>query len=88
VTRPEPASANAEQNDYVFERVVRTADLDGNASYGRIDLYKLGCFVLEAKQSRQTGGSKEIASVLGALQRMGFVTTVDAGRSFSLRLAA
>jgi hypothetical protein len=61
VARPEPASANAEQNDYVFERVVKTADLDGNASYGRIDLYKLGCFVLEAKQSRMKGGSKEIA---------------------------
>ncbi len=60
VPRPEPASASTEQNDYVFERVVKTADLDGNASSGRIDLYKRGCFVLEAKQSRQKGGSKEI----------------------------
>ncbi len=50
VPRPEPASASTEQNDYVFERVVKTADLDGNASSGRIDLYKRGCFVLEAKQ--------------------------------------
>ena len=33
VARPEPASAHAEQNDYVFERVVKTADLDGNASW-------------------------------------------------------
>ncbi len=30
----------------------------------------------------------KIGSVLGALQRMGFVTTADAGRSFSLRRAA
>jgi hypothetical protein len=60
VPQPQPASASTEENDYVFERAVRTADLDGNASTGRIDLYKRGCFVLEAKQSRQKGGSKEI----------------------------
>ena len=30
---------------------------------GRIDLYKRGCFVLEAKQSRQKGGTKEVALV-------------------------
>jgi hypothetical protein len=30
----------------------------------------------------------KIGSVLGALQRMGFVTTADAGRTFSLRRAA
>jgi hypothetical protein len=30
----------------------------------------------------------KVASVLGALQRMGFVTTADAGHSFSLPRAA
>jgi hypothetical protein len=30
----------------------------------------------------------KIGSVLGALQRMGFVAAADAGRSFSLRRAA
>ncbi len=60
VPRPDPASANHETNDYVFERSVREKAIDGSLSLGRIDLYKRGCFVLEAKQSRQTGGSKEI----------------------------
>lgn len=46
---PEPASADTNRNDYVFERAVRRRDGSG----GRIDLYKRGCFVLEAKQSRQ-----------------------------------
>ena len=33
---------------------------DGSKCPGRIDLYKRGCFVLEAKQSRQKGGDKEL----------------------------
>ncbi|MGV3579163.1 class I SAM-dependent DNA methyltransferase [Brevundimonas sp.] len=47
---PDPASADTAQNDYVFERAVRSG-FDG-ALPRRIDLYKRGCFVLEAKQSR------------------------------------
>lgn len=35
---------------YGFERWVEMRDLDGGVSRGRIDLYKRGCFVLEAKQ--------------------------------------
>lgn len=58
VPRPEPASANPDANDYVFERVVRETFPDGTVTPGRIDLYKRGCFVLEAKQSRQPGTSK------------------------------
>jgi hypothetical protein len=33
---------------------------DGTPGSGRIDLYKRGCFVLEAKQSRQSGGAKHL----------------------------
>jgi hypothetical protein len=62
VPRPEPASATTGENDYVFERAVRDLAPDGTAGIGRIDLYKKGCFVLEAKQSRQPGGSKEVAA--------------------------
>lgn len=61
VPQPEPASANTEQNDYVFERAVKEPDGDGSHTTRRIDLYRRGCFVLEAKQSRQAGGKKEIA---------------------------
>ncbi len=60
VPRPDPAAAGAAINDYVFERVVKDPARDGAASSRRIDLYKRGCFILEAKQSRQTGTEKEV----------------------------
>ncbi|TXJ08788.1 MAG: class I SAM-dependent DNA methyltransferase [Afipia sp.] len=57
---PDPADATHENNDYVFERAVRKHKDEGD-SHGRIDLYKKGSFVLEAKQSRIKGGKKEVA---------------------------
>lgn len=60
VDRPQPASAEHDANDYVFERVVQERGRDGVVSNRRIDLYKRDCFVLEAKQSRQKGGDKEV----------------------------
>ena len=54
---PEPAGATTEDNDYVFERTVKDLP-DGSAASRRIDLYKKGCFVLEAKQSRLKGQAK------------------------------
>jgi hypothetical protein len=61
VPRPAPAAANTEENDYVFERAVKRPSADGTTpGLGRIDLYKRGCFILEAKQSRQTQGAKQI----------------------------
>lgn len=59
VEHPLPAGATHERNDYVFERVVTRHKDDGD-TLGRIDLYKKGSFVLEAKQSRVKGGAKEI----------------------------
>lgn len=50
VERPRPAHPDDEQNAYVFERAVTFRNPDGTTSPGRIDLYKRGCFVLEAKQ--------------------------------------
>ena len=58
VPTPEPASHHTERNSYVFERAVTFREPDGSTARGRIDLYKRGCFVLEAKQSRQAGGAK------------------------------
>jgi type II restriction/modification system DNA methylase subunit YeeA len=51
VPRPDPATADTAHNAYVFERAV-TFHHRGSAktSTGRIDLYRRGCFVLEAKQ--------------------------------------
>jgi hypothetical protein len=56
---PDPAGANHERNDYVFERAV-TRRRDYGDAIGRIDLYRKGSFVLEAKQSRWKDGKKEI----------------------------
>lgn len=49
VERPKPATADGDHNDYRFERPV-TFTHTGRKSRGRIDLYKRGCFILEAKQ--------------------------------------
>lgn len=50
VFRPEPTKPDEADNAYVFEKGVVFHHADGNTSLGRIDLYKRGCFVLEAKQ--------------------------------------
>lgn len=69
VSRPHPADAETERNEYVFERGVRFRHHDGSTSPGRIDLYKKGSFVLEAKQSkkREKGGEvyEQLAFALG-----------------------
>ena len=55
VPPPEPTKTDVSENAYVFERDVTFQNLDGSTSIGRIDLYRRGCFVLEAKQgSEQT----------------------------------
>jgi hypothetical protein len=48
VPRPDPAVGPT--GDYRYERSVTHREADGSASTRRIDLYKRGCFVLEAKQ--------------------------------------
>lgn len=50
VPRPDPTVPIDARNQYVFERNVNFNNVDGSTSTGRIDLYKKGCFVLEAKQ--------------------------------------
>ena len=60
VEKPAGSVEAAHQNFYAYERDVHFKNPDGTTSPGRIDLYKRGCFVLEAKQSRQKGGKKEL----------------------------
>jgi hypothetical protein len=50
VPRPDPAVSDDGENRYVFERPVTFRHASGSTSVGFIDLYKRGCFVLEAKQ--------------------------------------
>jgi len=48
VPRPDPPRAETRKNQYVFERRVDYPEQSDR--HGYIDLYKRGCFVLEAKQ--------------------------------------
>lgn len=51
----QPPGPKDQHSDYCFEKDLKITHLDGNTSTGSIDLFKAGCFVLEAKQ----GSSKE-----------------------------
>lgn len=53
VDPPRGAKADDATNDYVFERRVFQDNGDGTTSFGRIDCYKRGCFILEAKQGSE-----------------------------------
>ena len=55
VPAPKPATADAQNDDYRFERPV-TFIHTGTQSRGFIDLYRRGAFVCEAKQTGQTLG--------------------------------
>ena len=50
VPPPNPAREDTRDNDYVFERRVIFRHGDGSSAEGRIDCYKRGHFVLEAKK--------------------------------------
>ena len=65
VPRPHPSVPDDSQNSYVFERAVHFHNGDGTTTSGRIDLYKSGCFVLEAKQ----GSDKAAAAISTRLRR-------------------
>jgi hypothetical protein len=59
VPRPEPTVADSRDNGYVFERPVTFRHPTGMTSTGFIDLYKRGCFVLEAKQGSEAAGAEQ-----------------------------
>jgi hypothetical protein len=52
--QPEPAGDDTRDNAYVFERRVAMPQPDGSSLSGFIDLYRRGCYVLEAKQTGKT----------------------------------
>ncbi len=67
VEPPQPPTSDSDAVTYRFEYPVRFPDGQGGHSTGRIDLYRKGAFVLEAKQSRLKGQAKEVLSAQGAL---------------------
>ncbi len=84
--------------DYQFERPITFAHGDGTTSPGRIDCYKRGAFVLEAKKLRPGSASAFDAALLAARSqaegyaralpadegRPPFVIVVDVGRVIEL----
>ncbi len=76
VPQPEPTQADVAQNAYVFERDVTFDQGDGTSTTGRIDLYKRGCFVLEAKQGSDAQRAAEVAARAPAPTRVAAAITV------------
>lgn len=77
---PDPAGPDTERNAYVFERAVTFHHTGGKTSTGRIDLYRRGAFVCEAKQyatdksvaastSEPTMLALELATATGAAKK-------------------
>lgn len=58
VPKPDPATGNPDADLYVFEKDVRLTDHTGAHTVGFADLYKHGCFILEAKQGSDPGTKK------------------------------
>lgn len=97
--KADPASDDTRDNAYVFERRVIINKPDGTSTNGFIDLYKRGCFVLEAKQSglnMQTGGwdramlrahnqaDQYVRALPSDEGRPPFIIVTDVGRSIEL----
>jgi hypothetical protein len=51
--KPHPATGTPDLDTYTFERPVTFNNPNGSTSTGFIDLYKRGCFMLEAKQGSE-----------------------------------
>jgi hypothetical protein len=51
VAEPNPKTNDPERDDYVFEADARLQHEGRQSSVGKIDLYRRGCFILEAKQA-------------------------------------
>ncbi len=81
---PEPAGNDTKDNAYVFERRVVIAQPDGSRNNGFIDLYKRGCFVLEAKQTGKTldssGWDKAMLRAHNQADQYARALPVDEGR--------
>lgn len=97
--QPDPAGDETEANAYVFERRVDIDKPDGTSTLGYIDLYKRGCFVLEAKQTGKaldTGGwdkamlkaqnqaDRYVRALPAGDGRPPFIVVTDVGRSIEL----
>jgi restriction-modification enzyme MmeI-like protein len=89
VERPSPKTGDPERDLYVFEKdVARTRA--GGTSIGRVDLYKHGNFLLEAKQGAETGPRRRDSPAWNQMmsaahgQALGYAAHLDAPPPFLL----
>jgi SAM-dependent methyltransferase len=85
VDHPKPAQATRTENDYVFERAVQPRAYEVTTAPRRIDLYKRGSFILEAKQSRLAGHRKAMPTDERQQQLFG---VEEVGRPFEYPVAS
>jgi hypothetical protein len=69
--RPDPAGDDTALNAYVFERAVTFHDPGGETRPGRIDVYRRGSFILEAKQYRDPVPQAELKLTAALAPRKG-----------------
>lgn len=86
VPEPEPTRPEDAQNAYVFEKTVHDRHDDGKSTLRRIDLYKRGAFILEAKQGVQQEAQQEDA-LLKKPRKKGHGTRGTAGWDTFMRRA-
>ncbi|MDX9734352.1 MAG: class I SAM-dependent DNA methyltransferase [Thermoanaerobaculia bacterium] len=93
VPRPDPATGDAEKDLYVYEKPAVLLHAAGKPTIGKIDLYRHGRFLLEAKQgsnATRTGRTRRgtnawhgmMSDALGQAKR--YVETLDAPPPFLL----
>ena len=93
VPRPDPATGDAEKDLYVYEKPAVLLHAAGRPTIGKIDLYRHGRFLLEAKQgsnATRTGRTRRgtnawhgmMSDALGQAKR--YVETLDAPPPFLL----
>jgi hypothetical protein len=81
VPEPNAKTGDPEQDVYVFEADAVIHEHDGQKS-GLMDLYKQGCFVLEAKQGSNKGSKKKGTAVRGT---PGWSSAMNAAQGQALR---
>jgi hypothetical protein len=93
VERPKPTTGNHTLDRYVFEHDAQIPHEGGRVTVGKIDLYKAGSFLLEAKQGSDIGSAKlgtarrrtpawNIAMRGAFGQALGYARTLDAPPPF------
>ncbi len=89
VERPHPKTGDPARDLYVFEKDV-TRTRAGGTSIGWVDLYKHGCFLLEAKQSAATGPKRRDSPAWNQMmsaahgQALGYALNLDEPPPFLL----